>query len=158
MNAPSDPPPSNRRADWLRELALARPGSLERLAAPHVAGRRFETLRAPEHGLVMVRARIGNTGDRFNVGEATVTRCVLRFVPEGGVPIAGVGHVLGREAAHAERIARIDALLQHPPLHELLWAAVVAPLREERLRRVRDERARTASSRVHFHTLQPEAA
>lgn len=158
VNAPSDVPAANRRADWLRELALARPESLERLVAPYLDGLRFETLRAPEHGLVMVRARIGNTGDRFNVGEATVTRCVLRFVPDGGAPIAGVGHVLGRDAAQAERIARVDALLQHPPLHDALWAAVVAPLREDRLRRVREERSRTESSRVRFHTLQPEVA
>ena len=158
MNPSSPPTSSNRRADWLRELAHARPDTLARLAAPHVADRRFETLRAPEHGLVMVRARIGNTGDRFNVGEATVTRCVLRWTPEGGAPLAGVGHVLGRDAAHAELVARLDALLQHPPLHDALRAGVVEPLRAERLARLRDERARTEASRVRFYTLQPEAA
>lgn len=158
MNPSSPDPSANGRADWLRELAHARPDALERLAAPHLAGRAFEVLRAPEHGLVMVRARIGNTGDRFNLGEATVTRCVLRFVPEGGDPIAGVGHVLGRDAAHAERIARLDALLQHPPLHDAIRATVIEPLRAARLARVLDERARTESSRVRFHTLQAETA
>jgi alpha-D-ribose 1-methylphosphonate 5-triphosphate synthase subunit PhnG len=158
VNDTSDSTRPAGRADWLRELAQARPDALERLAAPHVAGREFETLRAPEHGLVMVRARIGNTGDRFNVGEATVTRCVLRWRPEGGEALAGVGHVLGRDARHAERIAQLDALLQHPPLHDALWRDVIEPLRAERLARIREERTRTEASRVRFFTLQSEAA
>ncbi len=157
----NDLPDSTRpagRADWLRALAQARPDSLERLAAPHLVGHRFETLRAPEHGLVMVRARIGNTGDRFNVGEATVTRCVLRWQPDRGEPLAGVGHVLGRDARHAERVAQLDALLQHPALHDALRRDVIEPLRAERLARIGDERTRTEASRVRFFTLQPEAA
>ncbi len=34
----------------------------------------YVELRATETGLVMLRGRIGGDGDRFNVGEATVTR------------------------------------------------------------------------------------
>lgn len=68
----------HERADWLRVLARSGADELERIAAPVLADYRFETLRAPEIGLTMVRARIGNRGDRFNLGEATLTRCAVR--------------------------------------------------------------------------------
>ena len=77
MTHPS-PSPQARRADWLRVLARAPSAELARLAAPVLGEYRFELMRAPEQGLMMVRARIGNTGDRFNLGEATVTRCAVR--------------------------------------------------------------------------------
>jgi alpha-D-ribose 1-methylphosphonate 5-triphosphate synthase subunit PhnG len=147
-----------RRADWLRVLARAAPDELARRAAPVLADYRFETLRAPETGLTMVRARIGNRGDRFNLGEATLTRCAVRHrAADGGVTV-GVGHVLGRDESHALHIAQLDALLQREALHALLMREVVEPLRAERLRRDRDERARTEASRVRFLALQPEAA
>lgn len=146
-----------QRADWLRVLARAPSAEMARLAAPVLADYRFEWLRAPEQGLMMVRARIGNTGDRFNLGEATVTRCAVRHRSAGGELVAGVGHVLGLDAARAERIAQLDALLQLQALHTLLWREVVQPLRACRERLDRDERARTEASRVRFFTLQPEA-
>jgi alpha-D-ribose 1-methylphosphonate 5-triphosphate synthase subunit PhnG len=150
--------PQARRADWLCVLARAPSAELARLAAPVLGEYRFEWLRAPEQGLMMVRARIGNTGDRFNLGEATVTRCAVRHRAASGEQVAGVGHVLGLDALRAERVAQLDALLQLESLHALLWRNVVEPLRECRAQIDRDERARTEASRVRFFTLQPEAA
>ena len=147
-----------RRADWLRVLARAPAPELARLAMPVLAEYRFEWLRAPEQGLMMVRARIGNTGDRFNLGEATVTRCAVRHQGASGEIVAGVGHVLGLDAQRAERVAQIDALLQLDALHLLLWRNVVEPLRACRAQLDHDERARTEASRVRFYALQPEAA
>lgn len=150
--------PQARRAEWLRVLARAPSAELARLAAPVLGEYRFEWLRAPEQGLLMVRARIGNTGDRFNLGEATVTRCAVRHRAATGELVAGVGHVLGLDSLRAERVAQLDALLQLEPLHALLWRNVVAPLRDCREQIDRDERARTEASRVRFFTLQPEVA
>lgn len=147
----------DQRADWLRVLARSGADELERLAAPVLADYRFETLRAPEVGLTMVRARIGNRGDRFNVGEATLTRCAMRLrAGDGGVTV-GLGHVLGRDEAQAQRIAQLDALLQRDELRALLMRDLIEPLRRARQERDRDERARTAASRVRFFALQPEA-
>jgi alpha-D-ribose 1-methylphosphonate 5-triphosphate synthase subunit PhnG len=154
----SSPPLQAERADWLRVLARARPAELAQRAAPVLADYRFEMLRAPEAGLVMVRARIGNRGDRFNLGEATVTRCAVRHRAVDGSVVAGVGHVLGMDEARAERIAQLDALLQRPELRALLQREVVEPLRRSRAERDHDERARTEASRVRFFALQPEAA
>lgn len=147
-----------RRADWLRTLARADAEALARIAAPVLADYRFETLRAPETGLTMVRARIGNGGDRFNLGEATITRCAVRHRAADGSVRAGVGHVLGRDESRAQRIAQLDALLQRDELQSLLMREVIEPLRALRRERERDERARTEASRVRFFTLQPEAA
>jgi alpha-D-ribose 1-methylphosphonate 5-triphosphate synthase subunit PhnG len=151
---PSDP----RRTEWLRVLAQAPAAELWRLAAPVLADYRFEWLRRPETGLAMVRARIGNRGDRFNLGEATITRCALRHAGPDGRLHAGVGHVLGRDAEQAERIAQLDALLQRDDLQALLWREVVEPLRRSIDERRAAERARTEATRVRFFTLQPEAA
>lgn len=157
MNARADDP-KLRRADWLRTLSRADGAELARRCAPVLADYRFEPLRAPEIGLTMVRARIGNSGDRFNLGEATVTRCAVRHRGRDGSVTAGVGHVLGRDEARAQRIAQLDALLQRPELHDMLMREVVEPLRLSRLERDRQERARTEASRVRFFTLQPEVA
>ena len=152
------PIPVAQRAEWLRVLARGAAEELARLAGPVLADYAFEDLRAPEQGLVMVRARIGNSGDRFNLGEATVTRCAVRHRGPDGCMVAGVGHVLGRDTARAERIAQLDALLQMPSLHALLQQTVLEPLRAHTARRESEERARTESSRVRFFALQPEAA
>lgn len=151
------PDPQAGRADWLRVLARADADELARLAAPVLADYRFETLRAPEFGLTMVRARIGNSGDRFNLGEATITRCAVRHRGTDGSVTAGVGHVLGRDEPHAQRIAQLDALLQRAELQPLLMREVIEPLRAQRRQRDHDERARTEASRVRFFALQPEA-
>jgi alpha-D-ribose 1-methylphosphonate 5-triphosphate synthase subunit PhnG len=106
---------------------------------------------------VMVRARMGNSGDRFNLGEASVTRCVVRHHASDARVTAGVGYVLGLDAERATAVAQLDALLQHEALHALLWPSVIEALRAQVEQRQRDELARTASSRVQFYTLQPEA-
>lgn len=148
----------DQRADWLRVMARSGADELDRIAAPVLADYRFETLRAPEIGLTMVRARIGNRGDRFNLGEATLTRCAVRLRTGDGRVTVGVGHVLGRDEAQALRIAQLDALLQRDELRGLLLRELIEPLRLARQERDREERARTEASRVRFFALQPEAA
>ncbi|WP_198418602.1 phosphonate C-P lyase system protein PhnG [Cryobacterium frigoriphilum] len=48
-------------------------------------------LRGPEAGLVMVQGRIGGTGDRFNLGEATVTRATVMLRGTGTGTGTGTG-------------------------------------------------------------------
>ena len=143
------------RQRWLAVLAHAPRELLERHAAA-LPDDGFARLRAPEVGLTMVRARIGNRGDRFNVGDATVTRCVVRHRGVDGRPAAGVGYVLGRDEARAEWIARLDALLQQPGHHDTLMRDVIAPLEQETAKRRAAEAALTAGSRVSFDTLASE--
>jgi alpha-D-ribose 1-methylphosphonate 5-triphosphate synthase subunit PhnG len=149
-----DPETAERRR-WLAVLAHAPRAALAAHAAPVVAAYRFDWLREPETGLALVRARIANRGDRFNLGEATITRCIARVQVEGHAT-AGVGHVLGRDDERARWIAQLDALLQHSGLRPRLQREVVEPLRAARAAVLADEAARHAASRVNFYTLQSE--
>jgi alpha-D-ribose 1-methylphosphonate 5-triphosphate synthase subunit PhnG len=143
------------RQHWLAVLAHAPRELLERHAQA-ISGDAFARLRAPEIGLTMVRARIGNQGDRFNLGDATVTRCVVRHRGVDGRLAAGVGYVMGRDEARAEWIARLDAMLQQQEHHDALMHDVIAPLAEETARRRLAAAALTASSRVDFETLSSD--
>ena len=48
-----------------------------------------DTLREPENGLVMVRGRIGGDGAPFNLGEATVSRAVIRLARSASATRSG---------------------------------------------------------------------
>jgi alpha-D-ribose 1-methylphosphonate 5-triphosphate synthase subunit PhnG len=145
-----------QRRRWLAVLARAPRQALAHHAPPVLADHRFEWLRRPEVGLTMVRARIGNSGDRFNLGEATVTRCAAR-VELGGAVAVGIGYVLGRDVQRAEWVAGLDALLQLSS-QQLLLQTVIAPLAEAAAETRHRRELRTAASRVRFYTLQTEAA
>lgn len=133
------------RKGWMGLLARARPSRLQQLfpqLPPH------EFLRAPEVGAVMVRGRIGGTGQPFNLGEMTVTRCALRL----GSGAVGHAHVQGRDKAHATRAAVLDALLQTDQA-DALRADVLAQLEAEETARRATRAAKAAATRVEFFTL-----
>lgn len=109
----------------------------------------YEDLRTPENGLVMIRGRIGGDGARFNLGEATVSRAVVRLA-SGEM---GFGYVLGRDRAKARLIALCDALVQTQAYAAAVESKVIAPLRA-RLETQRDARAKqVAATKVDFFTL-----
>ncbi|MBU1237325.1 MAG: phosphonate C-P lyase system protein PhnG [Gammaproteobacteria bacterium] len=109
----------------------------------------FTWLRKPETGMVMLRGRIGGDGARFNLGEATMTRCTLRLA-DGSV---GVGTVRGRNARHAEMIALCDAMLQQPARAATIRMEVMNVLAQAEQERHARASADTAGSRVDFYTL-----
>lgn len=154
-NIDTDRAGQRNRQHWLAVLAHAPRELLERHATA-ISDAAFTRLRVPEIGLTMIRARIGNQGDRFNLGDATVTRCVVRHQGMGGRLAAGVGYVLGRDEARAEWIARLDAMLQQPEHHDALMRDVIAPLAAETAHRRAAAAAMTASTRVDFETLASE--
>ena len=157
MTAFTDPTHSTaQRQAWLAVLAHAPRAALAEHAERCALGQAFDWLREPETGLALVRARIANRGDRFNLGEVTLTRCIAR-VSVGGHATAGVGHVLGRDDQRARWVAQLDALLQQPSLQAPLLAEVIAPLCALRKDTLAQEQARHAASRVAFYTLQSEA-
>ncbi len=142
-------PDSAQRQSWLSILAQA---SSENVAdALHAAAPlpSYTLLRAPECGMVMLRGRAGGSGRRFNLGEATVTRCSVKV--DGGA--VGHGYVLGRNPLHAEHTALLDALLQDPARHAELWSAVIAPLAETRSAEKGSKARKTAATRVDFFTM-----
>ena len=138
-----------QRRRWLSILAAASPEALRTAWDALEAPPELHVLRAPEIGLVMARGRIGGGGRRFNLGEVTVTRCTV----PGRDGVLGHGYVRGRDKAHAELVARFDALLQEPDRRERLLEDVVAPLAEGRAARHAAEARKAAATRVEFFTM-----
>lgn len=146
----------NPRKIWMELLARAPLHLLAPAIAP-LCGTHPQWLRAPETGLIMLQGRAGGTGERFNLGEATVTRCALRLDP--GIiecTAVGVAYVMGRSRRHAELAATADALLQDPACqHHVppnLLPRIDAWLQEER----RVCHARAQATRVEFFTIARE--
>ena len=96
----------------------------------------------------MVRGRAGGTGAPFNIGEMTVTRCALRL--EDGT--VGHAYVQGRDKAHAERAALVDALMQTKAAPRI-EASVLRPLADEAGAARTARAARAAATRVEFFTM-----
>lgn len=144
-----DPAPEiGARRDWMGLLARA---PADRLAANFATlgdAPAFSWLRRPETGGVMVRGRAGGTGAPFNIGEMTVTRCALRL--EDGT--VGHAYVQGRDKAHAERAALVDALMQTEAAPRI-EASVLRPLADEAVTARTARAARAAATRVEFFTM-----
>jgi alpha-D-ribose 1-methylphosphonate 5-triphosphate synthase subunit PhnG len=138
------------RQKWLGVLAKATRAELEDAWSRIGADPEHGWLRQPEFGSVMIRGRVGGTGDQFNFGEATMTRCALRL-SDG---TAGYAYILGRDARRAQLAALIDALLQQKPLARKIASEVIAPLAEAQAKR-REERSRRANStKVEFFAME----
>lgn len=142
-------PQQAARRRWMSVLAKARLAELESAWDGLADKPSYDWLRQPEIGMVMVRARSGGTGDRFNLGQMTVTRCTLRLASGE----AGVGYVQGRSKRHAELAAVFDALLQQEAQGPELLRQVIEPI-EAAQRGRREARSRkAASTKVNFFTL-----
>ena len=139
---------NNDRKSWMSVLAKSCANDIDRLWAAIEDQPSFKMLRAPEIGAVMVRGRMGATGDAFNLGEMTITRCSIELAT-GEI---GHGYVQGRDRRHSERAAILDALLQGPRNKEVV-DHISTPLRDLKAGR-KDERAKkAAATKVDFFTL-----
>jgi len=136
------------RQDWLGLLARAPHDRLIALCAEAGLAVRFDWLRQPEIGTVMIRGRAGATGAPFNLGEMTVTRAALQLV--GGE--VGHGHVQGRSKAAAECAALVDALMQTERAADLT-ARILDPIAAELSGRAAIRAAKAAATKVEFFTL-----
>ncbi|MGX5102021.1 phosphonate C-P lyase system protein PhnG [Enterobacter cloacae] len=140
---------TSTRQRWMRVLAHSQPAALrERMNALGLTPD-YDTIRAPEIGLVQIQARMGGTGERFFAGDATLTRAAIRL--NSGT--LGYSYVLGRDKAHAERCAVIDALLQEQPHFQTLMETLIVPLEADRAARIAARQAEVNTSRVDFFTL-----
>lgn len=147
------------RAHWMALLARAPIDILEPALHGHAA-LPARWLRAPETGLMMVQGRAGGTGERFNLGEVTVTRCALRVeadAAEGAEPTVGVAYVLGRSHRQGQLAALADALLQDPARQAALDASLLDPIRRHLAQAQSERQARAASTRVDFFTVARES-
>lgn len=137
------------RQEWMAALALAPEARLKEAWDGLPQQPQYKLVRGPETGLVMVRARTGNSGERFNLGEMTVTRCTVN-VSEG---IMGHAFIGGLSHEHARLAAVFDALLQLPERGEDLRRTLISPLQQERQAHLTSRRDEVRPSRVDFFTL-----
>lgn len=144
------------RPDWMALLARAPRAVLEA-----ALGDRQDPpprwLRAPETGLMMVQGRAGGTGERFNLGEVTVTRCALRLSGASAASPVGVAYVLGRSHRRAQLAALADALLQDSAQQAALDAQLLQPVREHLALEQAQRQQRVQSTQVAFFTVAREA-
>lgn len=147
---PSSDPAIAARQRRLRLLARAECGRLEQAFAALPQQPAYRRLKQPETGLAMLRARAGGVGQRFNMGEMTISRCVLALEGSGAM---GVGYVPGRDQRKAELVALFDALSQDAATAALLEASLFMPLETElaQARAVRE--AKVAATKVDFFTM-----
>jgi alpha-D-ribose 1-methylphosphonate 5-triphosphate synthase subunit PhnG len=134
------------RQSWMAVLARATRGEIEALAGDDVPA--HDLLKAPETGTVMVEGRAGGAGRRFNLGEATVTRCVVRL----GDGAMGFAYALGRDGRKARLAAILDAKLQAEPVDGLLRQGVARLAAGQQAARDLASR-KAAATKVDFFTL-----
>jgi alpha-D-ribose 1-methylphosphonate 5-triphosphate synthase subunit PhnG len=114
----------------------------------------FCAMRKPEIGLAMLRGRSDGSGRPFNLGEATICRCVLAMPDtSSGVDIMGVEYVLGRNQNHALHIAKFDALFQDSTLGAEMQGQVLPELRDHRASHIEETARKSDSTRVEFFTM-----
>jgi len=138
-----------KRQEWMAALALAEEGCLRAAWKSMAARPEYCLVRGPETGLVMVRARTGNSGERFNLGEMTVTRCSVGLA-DG---IMGHAFIGGFSHEHARLAAVFDALLQVPERCADLYHGLIEPLQRERQAHLARRREEVRPSKVDFFTL-----
>ena len=138
----------NPRQRWLSVLARAPLAEILVSLEDEAPLPACEIVKAAECGTIMIEGRAGGSGRRFNAGEATMTRCVVR----DGARL-GFAYALGRDKAKALLCARLDAALQDDLLRDRLLARVIGPLEAaQRARRARASR-RAAATSVEFFTM-----
>ncbi|CRM21696.1 MULTISPECIES: phosphonate C-P lyase system protein PhnG [Pseudomonas] len=135
------------RQHWIGVLARAQLNELQ----PHAAALKdaeYQLIRAPEIGMTLVRGRMGGDGAAFNVGEMSVTRCVVRLA-DGRT---GYSYLAGRDKLHAELAALADAHLQGTQPN--LWLSdLITALATAQAKRRAEKQADTAATKVEFFTL-----
>lgn len=134
------------RQRWMG--VLARAGGDLHSFEPVLKDADYRLIRAPEVGMTLVRGRMGGTGSAFNLGEMSVTRCVVRLA-DGRT---GYSYVAGRDKRHAELAALADAHLQGSQRQHWLQQ-LIEPLAQAQAARRAAQAAEIATTKVEFFTL-----
>lgn len=134
----------------LRLLARADAARLQSVLQAWPALPAYRRLKPPETGLAMLCARAGGVGQRFNLGEMTVSRCVVVLENDGAM---GVGYVQGRDQRKAEMVALCDALAQDAAGAERLETLLLSALEAELEAKQQAWASKVAATKVDFFTL-----
>lgn len=137
------------RQTWMAILAKSSLADLEQQIKTLGHLPTYTFLRKSEIGLAMIRGRAGGTGQAFNLGEMTVTRCVIKMEEN----IQGFGYVGGRSKRHAELAAVCDGLLQQEKWFQKVSDRVIQPLKAKYSDRQQKQQSQTDATKVEFFTM-----
>ena len=108
----------------------------------------YKIIYGPNVGSIMIRGRLGGNGDPYNLGEATLTKCVIKL--EEGT--TGYSYHLGRDKIRAEYAAVLDALMQDKNYYFKLQSMIL-DLKDKINKKENHIINESNSSKVDFFTL-----
>ena len=137
-----------KRKSWMSLLATSNQSDLLNLWEQKKIKVNYVWLRTPEIGSIMAQGRMGVTGDKFNIGEVTITRCSLKL----NCGTIGHSYVQGRSKKKAEISALCDALMQTEMSNEIN-KSIIIPL--ERIKKNNKDKilSKAEATKVDFFTL-----
>jgi alpha-D-ribose 1-methylphosphonate 5-triphosphate synthase subunit PhnG len=148
VNDQSQSSPKTDRQIWMAVLARAEAKVLHDYFEAHGGLPVFQIMKPAETGTVMLEGRAGGSGRRFNAGEATMTRCVVRL--EGQL---GFSYALGRDKHKAVLAAVLDAALQDTAQHDQIMRELITPLLQQHNEAKLEASRKAAATKVEFFTL-----
>ncbi|PKR57999.1 phosphonate C-P lyase system protein PhnG [Thalassospira lohafexi] len=133
------------RQRWMAVLARTERSVLETEWSNKYGDIIWNNLREPQIGMVMVRGRAGGAGQRFNLGEMTVTRCAVTL-SDGTV---GHSYIKGRDRVQAQYAALFDAVM----LRDGAASDFIDTLAQQQAAAKRAHAHKVAATKVDFFTL-----
>ena len=139
---------TEKRKFWMSLLATSNQSDLLNLWEQKKIRVNYIWLRTPEIGSIMAQGRMGVTGDKFNIGEVTITRCSLKL----NCGTIGHSYVQGRSKKKAEISALCDALMQTKMSKEIN-KNIIIPL--EKIKKDNKDKilSKAEATKVDFFTL-----
>jgi len=147
--APSLTVEQAQRQLLISTLAKSKLEDIQRVWNKSIVAVDYEFIRQPEVGMVMAVGRTGMTGEPFNLGEVTVTRCAVKLANGE----TGFGYVNGRNKEHSTHIAVIDALAQNSSESEEIYTQVIYPLEKIYQKNAQEQDEHANKTKVDFFTL-----
>ena len=137
-----------KRKSWMSLLATSSQSDLLNLWEQKKIKVNYVWLRTPEIGSIMAQGRMGVTGDKFNIGEVTITRCSLKL----NCGTIGHSYVQGRSKKKAEISALCDALMQ-TKMYKEINKNIIIPL--EKIKKDNKDKilSKAEATKVDFFTL-----
>ena len=137
-----------KRKFWMSLLATSNQSDLLNLWEQKKIRVNYIWLRTPEIGSIMAQGRMGVTGDKFNIGEVTITRCSLKL----NCGTIGHSYVQGRSKKKAEISALCDALMQTKMSKEIN-KNIIIPLEKIKKDNKHKILSKAEATKVDFFTL-----
>jgi len=139
----------NRKA-WMGLLSCADPEDLETIRKNLDALIDYIYIVKPETGMIMVQAKADGSKQRFNLGETTISRCILKVRGQ----YLGASWIMGSSLKHAELAALFDALLQDPEYNKKLTIPLLQLLQEKEKTKNAKIARDAVDTKVEFFTLK----